>query len=189
MKLHAIVSDLTTAESAVAGGATVLQLRLKGTSTDEIVAEGAEYRQLCSEASVLFVVNDDVNAAARLGADGVHLGQEDAGADEARRLGLMLGLSAVSVGEAVDAERRGADYLGVGAVWASPTKPDAAPIGLERLARIVKAVSIPVVAIGGIDETNAAACMAAGAAGVAVVRAAANARALRGAIDAALAAR
>ena len=189
MKLHALVSDLETAKSAVEGGATVLQLRLKGKSTQEIVDEGRPFRHLCALYGITFVVNDDCEAAVELGADGVHLGRADEGAEAGVEAGLMLGLSAASVEEAVSGERIGAAYIGAGPVWATPTKPDAgSPIGLDGLAAICEAVSIPVVAIGGIDASNAADCLAAGAAGVAVVRSAAHARAVRTAIDDALAA-
>ena len=181
MKLHAIVEDLETARAAVEGGATVVQLRLKGASTEDLVEAGAPFRDL----SAAFVVNDDVEAAIRLGADGVHLGREDSGADRAREAGLLLGISAASVEEATNAE--GASYLGAGPVWATPSKPDAdPPIGLEGLREICAAVTIPVVAIGGIDASNAADCIRAGAAGVAVIRAAKDAAALRAAIDEAL---
>ena len=181
MRLHAIVEDLETARAAVAGGATVIQLRLKGASTDKLVEGGAPFRDL----PATFVVNDDVEAAIRLGADGVHLGRDDPGADRAREAGLLLGISAASVEEATDAE--GASYIGVGPVWATPSKPDAEPpIGLDGLRQICAAVAIPVVAIGGIDASNAADCIRAGAAGVAVIRAATDAAALRAAIDEAL---
>jgi thiamine-phosphate pyrophosphorylase len=183
------VSDVGTAEAAVEG-ATVLQLRLKGAATEEVVERGRAFRDLCRSAGVTFLVNDDVEAARLLEADGVHLGRDDAGADDALAAGLVLGLSAASVAEAEESEGRGAAYIGAGPVWTTPTKPDAgAPIGLDGLARIAAAVSVPVVAIGGIDVGNAADCLAAGAAGIAVVRAARNAGALRQAIDAALAAR
>jgi thiamine-phosphate pyrophosphorylase len=183
VKLHAIVSDLATAETAVEGGATVVQLRLKGASTDETVERGRPFRDLCRRAQVTFVVNDDVEAARQLEADGVHLGRSDPGAERALALGLILGVSAASVKEAVAGEKLGASYLGAGPVWATPSKPDAGlPIGLDGLAAICEAVSVPVVAIGGIDATNAAACMSAGAAGVAVVRAASDARAVNEAL-------
>jgi thiamine-phosphate pyrophosphorylase len=184
VKLHALVGDLAIAQLAVEGGATVLQLRLKERTTPDVVREGTPFRELCRQTGVTFVVNDDVEAAVALEADGVHLGRSDSGAERALEAGLLLGLSAVSIGEAVEGETRGADYLGVGPVWATPTKPDAdSPIGLAGLAAICAEVSIPVVAIGGIDVSNAAACLAAGASGVAVVRAAADARALRRALD------
>jgi len=183
MRLHAIVSDLETARAAVEGGATVVQLRLKGASTGELVEAGRGFGDL----DAIFVVNDDLEAALRLGADGVHLGRDDEGAERAVEKGLLLGLSAASVAEGRDGEFRRAAYLGAGPVWATPSKPDADPaIGLGGLAEICAAVSIPVVAIGGADTANAADCIRAGAAGVAVIRAVGDARALREAIDASL---
>jgi thiamine-phosphate pyrophosphorylase len=183
MRLHAIVDDLETAQIAVAGGATVVQLRLKNAPTREVVQKGVPFREL----PATFIVNDDAEAAVALAADGVHLGQSDRGAELALAAGLMLGLSASTVDEAIEAERSGAAYIGAGPVWATPTKTDAAPaIGLDGLASICKAVSIPVVAIGSIDATNAADCIRAGAAGVAVIRAARDSRAIIEAIDAAL---
>jgi thiamine-phosphate pyrophosphorylase len=179
MKLHAIVSDLETAEKAVAGGATVVQLRMKGASSDEVVERGGSFLRL----GVTFIVNDDVRAAIALGADGVHLGQHDPGADLALAAGLMLGRSATTPAEARDAQEEGATYVGAGPVWETPSKSDAAPaIGLDGLRAIAEAVSIPVVAIGGIDASNARACVDAGAAGVAVLRAAADAAELRAAL-------
>ena len=186
MKLHVLVEELATARVAVAAGATVVQLRLKDATTEEIVERGRLFREL----PTTFVVNDDVEAALRLGADGVHLGQRDEGAERAREGGLLLGLSASDVGQAVAAERAGAAYIGAGPVWSTPSKPDAdRPIGLDGLAGIAAAVAVPVIAIGGVDATNAGACITAGAAGVAVIRAAADAASLRRAIDAAFAAR
>jgi len=183
MRLHAIVEDLGAARNAVAGGATVVQLRRKGADTDELVELGRGFRLL----DATFVVNDDLEAALRLGADGVHLGWKDTGVERARAEGLMLGLSAASADQARVGVARGAAYIGAGPVWATPSKPDAdPPIGLDGLAEICRAVSIPVIAIGGIDATSAADCIRAGAAGVAVIRAARDAHALRAAIDAAL---
>ena len=183
MRLHAIVEDLAAARAAVDGGATVVQLRRKGASTDELVEVGQGFAGL----DALFVVNDDVEAALRLGANGVHLGRGDEGAERALAAGLLLGTSAASVAEALDGERKGATYIGAGPVWATPSKPDADPaIGLDGLAEICRGVSIPVVAIGGVDAANAGDCLRDGAAGVAVIRAATEARELRAAIDAAL---
>lgn len=182
MRLHAIVADLETARAAVEGGATVVQLRLKGVPTADVVAHGRPFRDL----DATFVVNDDVEAALQLAADGVHLGRHDPGAERALEGGLMLGLSASSVREAAVAEYRGASYVGAGPVWATPSKADAdAPIGLGGLALICASVSVPVIAIGGVDATNARGCVEAGAAGVAVIRAARDARALLEAMDAA----
>jgi thiamine-phosphate pyrophosphorylase len=183
MKIHALVSDLDTARAAAEGGATVIQLRLKGASTEEVIEQGADFRLLCEELSVTFVVNDDVQAALALLADGVHLGRNDADMELALEAGLMVGRSATTPQEANQAEEDGAGYIGAGPVWATPTKPDAGPpIGLEGLSEISDAVRIPVIAIGGINPTNARECIEAGAFGVAVVRAAAQAAELRAAL-------
>jgi thiamine-phosphate pyrophosphorylase len=179
LRLHAIVTDFEAALRAVEGGATVIQLRLKGAPTGDVVETGKPFRDL----PATFIVNDDVDAALALRADGVHLGREDPGAERALEGGLLLGVSASSVEEAIAGERVGATYIGAGPVWATPSKTDAdPPIGLDGLRGICAAVSIPVVAIGGVGATNAADCVAAGAAGVAVVRAAADARAVREAL-------
>jgi thiamine-phosphate pyrophosphorylase len=189
VSVHALVSDLATAERAIADGATVVQLRLKDAGTAEVVAAGEPMLAACRRARVAFVVNDDVEAALRLGPDGVHLGQGDVGAERALEAGLLLGLSAGSVEEALAAEAAGASYVGAGPVWATPSKPDAGePLGLEGLAAVCAAVAAPVVAIGGVDASNAAECIRVGAAGVAVIRAVAELRALRVAVDGALAA-
>jgi thiamine-phosphate pyrophosphorylase len=186
VKLHAIVDELETARLAVEGGATVVQWRLKDVPCLDVVERGRATRSLCARHGVPFVVNDDVEAALMLGADGLHLGREDEGAERAREHSLMLGLSASNLEEAREADGT-ADYIGAGPVWATPSKADAAaPLGLEGLAEICETVSIPVVAIGGIDASNAAECIRAGAAGVAVLRAARDAAALRASIDAAL---
>jgi thiamine-phosphate pyrophosphorylase len=177
MKVHAIVTDLHTARQAVAAGATIVQLRVKA-PTAEVVERGRGFRELLAT----FVVNDDVDAAIALGADGVHLGQHDNGAAAARAAGLLVGRSASTLEQALGAD---ADYLGVGPVWDTPSKRDAEPaIGLEGLREICTAVDVPVVAIGGIDASNAGDCIRAGAAGVAVIRAAAD-PGLRRAVDAA----
>jgi thiamine-phosphate diphosphorylase len=186
VKLHALVDDLETARLAVEGGATVVQWRLKNVPRVEVVERGRSTRSLCARFAVTFVVNDDIEAALMLGADGVHLGRNDEGAGRAREQGLLLGLSATNLEEARAADGE-ADYIGAGPVWPTPSKADADPaIGLEGLRAICDATTVPVVAIGGIDATNAADCIRAGAVGVAVVRAARDAAAVRAAIDAAL---
>jgi thiamine-phosphate pyrophosphorylase len=190
VRLHALVEDEATGRAAVEGGATVVQLRLKDATTEERVERGAALREFCREAGVTFVVNDDVEAALLLEADGVHLGRHDCGAERALEEGLLLGLSAASIREAAVGEHRGAGYVGAGPLWATPSKEDADPaIGLDGLALVCANVSVPVVAIGGIDASNAAECIRAGASGVAVIRAARDARALRAVVDEALAAR
>jgi thiamine-phosphate pyrophosphorylase len=181
VRLHALVSDLESARSAVEAGATVVQLRLKDASTDELVAAADGFADL----GATFVVNDDVEAALALGADGVHLGQSDEGVERALAAGLLVGLSVATRREAAIAEYSGAGYVGAGAIWPTPSKDDAPAIGLDGLREICMSVSIPVIAIGGIDASNAAECIRAGAAGVAVIRAAGD-PALRAAVDAAL---
>jgi thiamine-phosphate pyrophosphorylase len=186
VRLHALVADLDTARVAAAGGATVIQWRLKDVPTLEVVERGRSTRSLCARHGLEFIVNDDVEAALMLGADGVHLGRSDEGAERAKEQGLVLGLSASSVDEARQAGEL-ADYVGAGPVWATPSKTDAdPPVGLGGLREICAAIDVPVIAIGGVDASNAADCIRAGAAGVAVIRAARDATALRAAIDAAL---
>jgi thiamine-phosphate pyrophosphorylase len=166
VRVHAIVEDLSTARRAVDAGATVVQLRVKA-PTAVVVERGRGF----SELGVTFVVNDDVEAALALRADGVHLGRGDGGAEQARRAGLTVGRSASTLEQALE-EAPAADYLGVGPVWPTPSKPDAdAPLGLAGLREICAAVNVPVVAIGGVDAGNAADCIRAGASGVAVIRA------------------
>lgn len=183
MRLHAVVDTVEVAEEAVAAGATVVQVRLKDAGTVARADMGRRLRHL----PAILVINDDVEAALRCGADGVHLGQTDSGAERALAAGLIVGISAADVAEAEEAQGLGATYIGAGPIWATPTKADAAsPIGLAGLAAICACVRIPVVAIGGVDASNAAECIAAGAAGVAVVRAARDATRVRAAVDAAL---
>jgi thiamine-phosphate pyrophosphorylase len=182
VRLHALVSDEETARRAAAGGATVIQLRLKGAPTEEVVRLGLALGDL----EVQLVVNDDVDAALEL-ACGVHLGQSDAGIERAREAGIPLGISVTKRREAALAEFSGATYIGAGPIWETPSKPDAgSPIGLDGLRDICLSVSIPVVAIGGIDASNAGECIRAGAAGVAVIRAVAEIEAVRVAVDEAL---
>jgi thiamin-phosphate kinase len=167
--------------AVVRGGATVIQLREKeGPAgppllTRDLIAVAQELRALTRQLGVPFIIDDRVDVALAVDADGVHVGQDDMPAALARRLigpGKVLGVSAGTAEEAMRAERDGADYLGVGSVFATVTKPDAgAPIGVEGLSKIVRAVKIPVVGIGGITAENAAAVIRAGAAGVAVISA------------------
>lgn len=185
------------ARAALAGGATFLQLRDKRATARELVVWARRLRELAREAGVPLVVNDRVDVALAAEADGVHVGEDDLPVPDARRLmgpRGVVGASAGTVEEAVRAERDGADYLGVGPVFPTATKADAGEaIGLEGLRRVVRAVRIPVVAIGGITADNAAEVVRAGAAGVAVVSAVAGAddmveaaRRLRQCVDRAL---
>jgi thiamine-phosphate pyrophosphorylase len=161
--------------SALEGGATALQLRDKKATPRDLLPLGAEMRRIAHHYGAAFLVNDRLDLALALEADGVHVGPEDLPPLEARRLmpsPRQVGVSARRVEEAVAAEKAGADYLGAGPVFSTGTKPDAGlPIGLEGLAAIAAAVSIPVVGIGGIHEGNAASVIDAGASGVAVISA------------------
>jgi thiamine-phosphate pyrophosphorylase len=161
--------------AAVRGGATAVQLRDKGASTRDTIELGRALLAITRPAGVPLIVNDRADVALAIDADGVHVGQGDMPAPLARQIigpRRILGVSAGTVKEARQAEREGADYLGVGDVYGTPTKRDAGtPIGLSGLSEIARAVSIPVVAIGGITLDNAAAAIQAGAAGVAVISA------------------
>lgn len=160
--------------AALEGGATCIQLREKHLSTEEIVAEAAELLPLCRAAGVPFLIDDDVEAARLSGADGVHVGQSDTELAEARRaLGpdAIIGVSAQTVEEARAAEAGGADYLGVGAVFATATKTDAILTPPPVLREICASVSIPVTAIGGLNLDTVDAIRGCGADGAAVVSA------------------
>lgn len=159
---------------AIDGGATFVQLREKHLPRAEFLAEAREIGALCKARGVPFVVNDAVDIALEARADGVHVGQSDMEAGTVRDLlgpGKILGVSAQTVEQALLAERRGADYIGVGAVFPTSTKDDADAVSYDTLKAICAAVSIPVVAIGGIGEGNMARLAGSGICGVAVVSA------------------
>ena len=159
---------------AIEGGATFVQLREKHMTTDELVNAASAILPICRAAHVPFLIDDDVEAARRSGADGVHVGQSDTACAEARRVlgeAAIIGVSAQTVEQAVAAEEAGADYLGVGALIPTPTKPDAVDVTKEELARICAAVGIPVVGIGGLHAETLDVLSGTGAAGAAVVSA------------------
>lgn len=151
--------DLVTAvELAIKGGATIIQLREKYISGREFYELAMEIRQVTKRYNIPLIINDRVDIALAVNADGVHVGQEDIPANVVRRIigpGKILGVSAKTVDEALKAEKDGADYLGVGAVFPTPTKPESEAIGIGEVRRIKEAVKIPVVAIGGITRENA----------------------------------
>ncbi|MGX8703263.1 MAG: thiamine phosphate synthase [bacterium] len=156
------------------GGVTFLQLREKNLAEDRFFEEAVELQELAREFGVPFVVNDNVEIALRMNADGVHVGQSDMEAGDVRALlgpGKILGVSAQTVEQAVLAEKRGADYLGVGAVFPTGSKDDADSVSLETLRDICQAVSIPVVAIGGITRDNICQLSGIGIDGIAVISA------------------
>jgi thiamine-phosphate pyrophosphorylase len=159
---------------AIDGGATFVQLREKHLDRDAFVAEARELKALCASHHVPFVINDDVSIALEVGADGVHVGQSDMEAGSVRDLigpDRILGVSAETVEQALLAERRGADYLGVGAVFPTGSKADAEAVSRETLAAICAAVKIPVIAIGGITLDNLPTLASTGICGVAVISA------------------
>ena len=162
-------------EAAVRGGVDVVQLRDKRATREELLPLAKELKDICVRAGALFTVNDDVELARLSGAEGVHLGQEDEAIAKAREaLGpkAVLGLSVGSVGEAREAVDEGADYLGVGTVFATPTKPDAEVAGLALVEGVARErPPVPWFAIGGITPETAPQVAAAGARGFAVVRA------------------
>lgn len=161
-------------EAALKGGVTCVQLREKELDSAAFLAEAKEIQTLCRSYGVPFLINDNVEIALACGADGVHLGQKDMDAAEAReRLGKerIIGVSARSVEQALAAEKAGASYLGTGAVFGTATKKDARPIDRETLKAICNAVSIPVVAIGGIHKGNLAKLAGTGVDGAALVSA------------------
>jgi thiamine-phosphate pyrophosphorylase len=166
---------LDVAQAAVRGGATVLQFHEKQLTTRELVRASLELRAWAREAGVPFIINDRVDVALAVDADGVHLGPDDLALETARQIlgpNRIIGVSAGTLDEAREAERGGADYIGVGAVFDTASKADAgAPIGVDGFSAIARSVRIPAVAIGGLSFDNAAQVITAGAAGVAVISA------------------
>ena len=161
-------------KESLEGGVTFLQLREKNLDEEHFFQEAVELQELAREYNVPFVVNDNVDIALRMDADGVHVGQEDMAAKDVRALigeDKILGVSAQTVEQAVLAEKQGADYLGVGAVFATGSKADAVDVSHETLKAICEAVSIPVIAIGGITEKNVSELSGSGIVGIAVISA------------------
>jgi thiamine-phosphate pyrophosphorylase len=166
---------LEIVRAAVRGGVTCVQLREKTCSTREFIAEALKVKAFLESSGVPLIINDRVDVALAVGADGVHLGQSDMPLSTARSLvgdAMVIGISVESIADAVEAQAGGADYLGVSPVFATPTKTDtAAPLGLAGLTAIRAAVQLPLVAIGGLNDRNAAETIRSGADGIAVVSA------------------
>ena len=177
-KLYVLVSSRLctgslreTARAAIAGGAEVLQLRDKGIPDDQLLALAAEIRELTDETNRIFIVNDRPDIAAIVGADGVHLGQHDLPIAETRRLlrpGAIIGRSTHSPAQAKAAVNEGADYISVGPIFETDTKDAGPAVGVDMLREIAQTVSLPIVAIGGIQADTAASVVEAGASLVAV---------------------
>ena len=190
-------STLEIVRAAVTGGASCIQLREKQCGTREFINEALALKPLLKERSIPLIINDRLDVALAVEADGVHLGQTDMPIAMARKIAgtsLLIGISVESLEDALEAQREGADYLGISPVFATPTKTDtAAPLGLAGVSKIRARVDLPMVGIGGINEANAASVIAAGADGVAVVSAIVSAadpvaasKSLRASIDRAL---
>lgn len=182
MRLYAVTDRAWTGkmslyeqvEAALQGGATCVQLREKYLDRETFLQEARDLVQLCHRYGVPFIVNDEVDIAVECGADGVHVGQEDMKAADVRaKVGpqMMIGVSAHTVEEALEAVKNGADYLGVGAVFSTSTKTDVSVLSMETLRAVCNAVKVPVVAIGGISEHNLMQLSGSGVDGVAVVSA------------------
>ncbi|VVM05887.1 thiamine phosphate synthase [Methylacidimicrobium tartarophylax] len=163
-----------TAEKMVAGGVEILQLRAKGRTPESLEALALSLRELADCAGVLFLINDWPLLARRVGADGVHLGQEDQPIAEAREIladAQLIGKSTHSLEQALAAEREGADYIAVGPVFATPTKPEAKPVGLRLIGEVRGCLKKPFFCIGGIRKPNLPAVLSAGADRVVMVSA------------------
>ena len=161
-------------EQALKGGATFIQLREKNLNPEAFLAEAMEIQKLCRKYHVPLVINDNVEIAMKVNADGVHVGQGDMEAGNVRTLlgrDKILGVSVQTVRQALLAEQRGADYLGVGAIFHTGSKADADDVSIETLKAICKAVNIPVVAIGGISKHNVVELRGSGICGIAVISA------------------
>ena len=161
-------------EEALRGGATFLQLREKNASKEEIIKEALEIKEICKKYNVPFVIDDDVDIAKEVNADGVHIGQNDASYTYARDIlgdNKIIGMTAHNLEEAMAAQNSGADYIGVGAVFNTSTKLDTIPMSRETLMQITSNISIPVGAIGGINENNILELKGSGVDGVAVISA------------------
>ncbi len=173
-------SHIEVARQVIQGGAKTIQLRDKTQDKRELLLIAQQLKNLCVERSVLFIVNDYLDIALAADADGLHLGQGDLPTKVARKLlpiDKILGYSTNTVEQAIAAQAEGADYIGVGSIYPTPSKETAIIVGLDRLRQVRQAVSLPLVAIGGITQDNAAEVMVAGADAVAVISAVLQAKA------------
>ena len=165
--------EVETTKLALEGGATSIQLRMKNASTRKMIETGKKMRKITGEYDALLFINDRVDVALAVNADGVHLGQDDMPCEIAKKIApnLIIGISATNLNEAIVAEKKGADYIGAGSVFPTTTKEDARVMGIEELRKIAKNAHIPVVAIGGINHENARKVLETGVDGIAVISA------------------
>ena len=173
-KLPSKLPLMEQVEASLKGGITCLQLREKDLDDEAFLARAIEMQRLCKRYNVPLIINDNVRVAIQSGASGIHVGQSDMPLSEVRKLvgeNMIIGVSAHNVEEAKLAEAGGADYLGVGAIYATTTKPDASYVPVSELKRICRAVRIPVVAIGGMERGTISKLSGTGVDGVAMVSA------------------
>ena len=167
-------NPVETATQVIRGGATIIQLRDKRSNKKELLPLAQELKELCAEHNVLFIINDHLDIALAADADGLHVGQEDLPVRVARKLlplDKILGCSVTTPAEALAAETEGADYLGVGAIYATTSKEDVSVVGLKGLRGVREAATLPLVALGGISHENVSEVIAAGADSIAVISA------------------
>jgi thiamine-phosphate pyrophosphorylase len=165
---------LKIAEQMIQGGAEIIQLRCKERNNREFLAIAKDLKEICARKDIIFIINDSLEVALAVGADGLHVGQEDLPVVEARKLmpiDMMLGCSVTTLQEAVKAKKDGADYIGVGAIFATETKKSAQAVGLGRITEVKRAADLPIVAIGGINDKNLSKVIKAGADAAAVISA------------------
>jgi len=165
--------EVKSVRLAIEGGATTIQLRIKDAPTREMVHAGMEVRKITRDSNVLFIVDDRVDVALAVEADGVHVGQDDMSLKMVKRIApnLIVGVSASNLKEALKAEEEGADYIGAGAIFPTATKKDAKILGLAGLRIISDTVKIPVIAIGGVNHQNVVKVLKSGVDGIATVSA------------------
>jgi len=178
LKLYVITDgrlrdEIESAKLALEGGATAIQLRMKRASMRQMIEKGVKIRRMVEDYDALLFVDDRVDVALAVGAHGVHLGPEDMPLNIARKIApeLLIGATVHSVKEAIKAQKEGADYIGAGSVYPTSSKENAVVIGLKNLESIVESVSIPVVAIGGINAENVRDVLSTGVDGIAIISA------------------
>lgn len=170
-------THVKAAEILLKAGIKIIQYREKNSSTRVMLQEAGEIKRLCQEYGALFIVNDRMDIALAVGSDGIHVGQDDMPIEIVKKFfSGIVGVSASSVSDALEAERGGADYLGVGSIYPTGTKKDSEVIGMETLLKIKESVSIPIFAIGGINIENLQEVKRAGVYGAAVISAILGAR-------------